>query len=182
MGQPAAGPTVQWLAPFVGVWNTEDTFRPAGGGKPSMERAVRTCEMVMHDSYLQCESIVSRPSGTGRTYRFLINYNQTMGRFEMLSLWSNVPHKLVQSLTPDAGRRRWQFVNVAVVGDDEPLSNHWSELVFESNERIVWTGRRVAPGGDFAASPLSVRRNLDPNPVESPRSLTPDPRSPIPDP
>ena len=52
-------------------------------------------------------------------------------------------------------RRRWQFTNVAVIGDDEPMSNHRSELVFESNERIVWTGRRVAPGGDFATSPLA---------------------------
>ena len=33
--------------------------------------------MIMHGSYLQCESVVSRPNGTGRTYRFLINYNRT---------------------------------------------------------------------------------------------------------
>jgi len=154
---PDAEPGVAWLAPFVGVWNTEDTFHPADGRKPFVERAVRTCEMVMRGSYLQCESIVSRPDGSGRAYRFLINYNRTVKRFEMLSVWSNVPHKLVQSITPDAGRRRWQFANVAVVGDDEPMSSHWSELVFDSDDRITWTGRRVAPGGDPATSPLMFR-------------------------
>jgi len=28
---------------------------------------------------------------------------------------------------------------VIVIGDDEPMSNHWSELVFEDPDRIVWT-------------------------------------------
>lgn len=154
---PEPEPVIGWLAPFVGVWNTEDTFHPADGGKPFVERAVRTCEMVMRGSYLQCESVVSRPDGSGRAYRFLVNYNRTVKRFEMLSLWSNVPHKLVQSLTPDPARRRWQFANVAVVGDDEPMSSHWSELVFDSDDRITWTGRRVAPGGDPAVSPVMFR-------------------------
>jgi hypothetical protein len=151
----AAEPTMQWLASLAGTWNTEDTYHPADGSKPIVERAVRTCQLVMHGSYMQCESVVTRPDGTGRTYRFLINYNRTTKQFEMLSIWSNVPHKLVQALTPDAGRRRWSIANVAVVGDDEPLSNHWSELVFESDDRIVWTGRRVSPGGNPSTSPLA---------------------------
>ena len=33
--------------------------------------------------------------GGGRTYRFLINHSPEFSRFEMVSIWSNVPHKLV---------------------------------------------------------------------------------------
>jgi hypothetical protein len=119
-----------------------------------VERAVRTCELVMRGTYLQCESVVTRADGRDRTYRFLLNRSPTMARFEMLSLWSNVPHKLAQVLTPDATRRRWHIENLAVIGDPE-TSAHWSDLVFESDDRIVWTGRRVSAGVDPATAPLS---------------------------
>jgi hypothetical protein len=149
-----AQPSVDWLAPLIGVWNTTDTYQPLKGA-PIVENGVRTCRPVMHNAYVECETVVERPNGTGRTYRFLINYNRTTSRFEMLSIWSNVPHKLVQSLTPNAARDRWLFENVAVVGDDEALATHWSELVVESRDRIVWTGRRVKAGADPRTSPIS---------------------------
>lgn len=152
----SAQPSIGWLDFLVGVWDTEDTYHPATG-KPTVERGVRTCALVMRESYLQCETLVDRGEGRGRTYRFIANYNATVKRFEMLSIWSNVPHKLVQSLTPDAARRTWRFENIAVVGDDEPLSANWSELVIESPERIVWTGRRITAGADPANAPLSFR-------------------------
>jgi hypothetical protein len=151
----AAQPATDWLAPFVGVWETTDTYYPVKGA-PIVERATRTCEMVMRGSYLQCETSVTRPDGTGRAYRFLVNYNRTSARFEMLSLWSNVPHKAVQVLSPNDTRDRWVFRELATIGDDEPLAPHYSELVFESPSRIVWTGRRISPGGgDPQAAPLS---------------------------
>lgn len=153
---PSAQPTLAWLDPLVGVWDTEDTYYPVSGDA-TVERGVRTCMRVMRDSYLQCETTVDRGEGRGRAYRFVANYNQTVKRFEMMSIWSNVPHKLVQSLAPDSTRRRWRFENVAVVGDDEPMTAHWSELVVESPDVIVWTGRRVSPGGDPATAPLSFR-------------------------
>ena len=143
------------LAPFIGVWQTEDTYYPLSGS-PIVERAVRTCASVMQATYLQCETVSQRATGS-RTYRFLINYNRTTARFEMISIWSNVPHKLIQSLTPNSDGSRWQVANLAVVGDDEPMSAHWSEIVVESADRIVWTGRRITDGGDPAAAPLSFR-------------------------
>ena len=150
----AAQPATDWLTPFVGVWETIDTYQPVTG-EPIVERATRTCDVVMRGSYLQCETVVSRPNGGGRVYRFLINYNRTMQRFEMLSLWSNVPHKAVQSMVPNDARDRWLMRELAVVGDDEPLSPHYSELVFERPDRIVWTGRRVTDGADPASAPIS---------------------------
>jgi hypothetical protein len=144
-------PSMRWLQPLVGVWATEDTYHPRSGS-PTVERAVRTCDLVMRGSYLQCESVVT--AGRDRTYRFLLNYNPTMARFEMLSVWSNVPHKLAQMLTPDVTRRRWHVENLAVIGDRES-SAHWSDLVLESADRIVWTGRRVTAGGDPATAPIS---------------------------
>ena len=148
-----AQPATDWLAPFVGVWDTIDTYHPVNGAAIA-ERARRTCEMVMQGTYLQCETVANRPSG-GRTYRFLINYNRTMKRFEMLSLWSNVPHKLIQTMAPNGARDRWTVRELAVVGDDEPLSPHYSEMVFEQADRIVWTGRRVTGGSDPASAPIS---------------------------
>jgi hypothetical protein len=147
-----AQPTVDWLSPLVGVWETVDTYNPVTGA-PIVERAVRTCRMVMHGAYLECETVVTRPNGTGRTYRFLINHNRNTARFEMLSIWSNVPHKAVHSMTPSANRDRWVLEDVAVVGDE--AADHWSELVVEGSARIVWTGRRVAAGGDPRTSPIS---------------------------
>jgi hypothetical protein len=149
-----AQPATDWLAPFVGVWQTVDTYHPVKGA-PIVEHATRTCEMVMRGSYLQCETVVNRPGGSGRTYRFLINYNRTMQRFEMLSLWSNVPHKAVQIVAPNDERDRWVMRELAVVGDDEPLAQHYYELVFERADRIVWTGRRVTGGGNPTAAPIS---------------------------
>ena len=151
-----AQPAIGWLEPLIGVWDTEDTYHPVSG-EPIVERAVRTCGRVLHDVYLQCETVATRPDGRGRSYRFLINYNGTERRFEMLSLWSNVPHKAVQALTPDGERRRWQIVNVAVIGDGAGPNEHWSELVIESPQRIVWTGRRVAAGVAPATAPISFR-------------------------
>ena len=151
-----AQPSIEWLEPFVGVWATVDTYYPVSG-EPTVERATRTCARIMQDTYLQCETIAQRPSGASRTYRFLLNYNRTVARFEMLSLWSNVPHKLAQSMVPNGDRRRWTFANVAVIGDDEPMADHWSELVFESSTRIVWTGRRIGPGVPPAAAPISFQ-------------------------
>jgi hypothetical protein len=150
----AAEPATDWLAPFVGVWETQDTYHPAAGD-PIVERGTRTCGMVMRGAYLQCETVVSRPDGGGRVYRFLINYNRTTRRFELLSLWSNVPHKAVQIMAPNAARDRWVITELAVIGDDEPLSPHYSELVFERPDRIVWTGRRLAKGADPASAPIS---------------------------
>lgn len=157
-GGPAvfAQPAIGWLDPLVGVWETEDTYYPVTGA-PIVERAVRTCARVLHDVYLRCETVATRPDGRGRTYWFLVNYNGTEQRFEMLSLWSNVPHKAIQALTPDVERRRWRIVHVAVIGDGGGSNDHWSELVIESPQRIIWTGRRVARGGDPATSPMSFR-------------------------
>lgn len=151
----APPPSLDWLAPLVGVWATEDTYHPLKGD-PIVERATRTCALVMSKAYLQCETVSHPTTGSPRTYRFLINYNRFTSRFEMLSLWSNVPHKLVQSLTPNADRSRWVFANIATVGDNEPMSEHWSELVI-TGHTIVWTGRRVGPGVPPATAPISFR-------------------------
>ena len=148
-----AQPSVDWLAPLSGTWQTEDTYYPVRGS-PIVERGIRTCRTVMHGAYMECETVVSRPNGTGRTYRFLMNYNGTTSRFEMLSIWSNVPHKAVQALTPNGTRDRWVIEDLAVIGDDGSSNEHWSELVI-SGDRVVWTGRRITGGIAPADAPIS---------------------------
>ena len=86
-GVSFAQPSIDWLAPLVGVWDTTDTYQPLQGA-PIVESAVRTCRSVMRNAFLECETVVERPNGTGRAYRFLINYNRNTSRFEMLSIWS----------------------------------------------------------------------------------------------
>lgn len=148
-----AQPSVDWLSALAGTWQTEDTYHRASGS-PIVERATRTCRLVMHGTYMECETVVARPNGTGRTYRFLINYNRTTSRFEMLSIWSNVPHKAIQTLTPNGARNRWIIEDLAVIGDDGSSNEHWSELVV-TGDRIVWTGRRVTGGIDPSVAPIS---------------------------
>ena len=141
------------LRPLIGVWDTHDTYQPETGA-PIVERGVRTCELVMHGSYIQCETVAPRPNGRERSYRFLINFNRDSSRYEMLSIWSNIPPKLVQQLTPmEDENRRWRITNIAIVGGER--SDHWSELVLETPQRIVWTGRRVRPGQNPAEAPIS---------------------------
>jgi hypothetical protein len=140
------------LRPLIGVWDTHDTYHPDSGA-PIVERGVRTCELVMHGSYIQCETFAPRLNGRDRTYRFLINFNRDSARYEMLSIWSNIPPKLVQQLTPSDENRRWHITNIAIVGGER--SAHWSELVIENPRQIVWTGRRIRPGQDPAQAPIS---------------------------
>jgi hypothetical protein len=140
------------LRSLIGVWDTQDTYHPETGA-PSVESGVRTCALVMNDSYVQCETIAQRANGRSRAYRFLINYNRDSARYEMLSIWSNIPLKLVQKLMPLDQNRRWRVTNLALVG--APLEPHWSEIVFERPDRIVWTGRRVRDGTPPESSPVS---------------------------
>jgi hypothetical protein len=143
------------LRPLLGVWDTRDIYYPAAGDS-SIEIGVRTCELVMNDTYIQCETRASRAGGRARTYRFMINYNRNTSQFEMLSIWSNVPHKAVYALTPQAAPNRWRLTNVATIGVDDDGA-HFSDLVFESAVSINWTGRRVAQGQDPTYAPVSFR-------------------------
>jgi len=54
-----AQPATDWLTPFVGAWETVDTYHPVTGA-PIVERARRTCEMVM-----QGRTCNAKPSGGG---------------------------------------------------------------------------------------------------------------------
>ncbi len=68
----SAQPSAEWLTPLIGAWNTTDTYQPLQGA-PIVENAIRTCRAVMRNSYVECETVVERPNGTGRAYRFVID-------------------------------------------------------------------------------------------------------------
>jgi hypothetical protein len=111
-----------------------------------VESGVRTCTLVLRDQYLQCDTEAINAQGVERTYRWMINYNSVMNRYEMLSIWSNVPFKAVSALMALEGDQGWWLTSVAVGGDTETASPHYSEIVLETADRIVWTGRRVSDG------------------------------------
>ena len=48
VGQATQPPpaSLDWLAPLVGVWATEDTYHPVKGN-PVVEHGTRTCALVM---------------------------------------------------------------------------------------------------------------------------------------
>jgi len=140
------------LRPLLGTWTTEDTYYPEQGA-PLVERGVRDCRLVLRDRYLQCETTATNARGVERTYWFLINHNAVAGRIEMLSLWSNVPFKAVHQVARGAGDA-WRITGLQMIGDTEE-NRHYSDLVFHGADSIVWTGRRVRPGLDPGAAPVS---------------------------
>ena len=141
----SAQPGIDGFQPLVGVWDTEDTYHPADG-PPIVETGVRTCSLVLRDQYLQCDTEAVNAQGVERTYRWMINYNSVMSRFEMLSIWSNVPFKAVSALEALEHDQGWWLRSVAVVGDTETDPPSYSEIVLETADSIVWTGRRVSDG------------------------------------
>ena len=153
-GSVSAQSAMDALQPLVGVWDTEDTYYPEDGGA-IVESGVRTCRLVLRDQYLQCDTDATNAQGHHRTYRWMINYNSVMGRYEMLSVWSNVPFKAVSALEALDDDRGWLLRGVAVIGDTETGSPSYSEMVFEAADRIVWTGRRVSDGVLPVDAPVS---------------------------
>ena len=150
----SAQSAIDALQPLVGVWDTEDTYHPEEGD-PIVERGVRTCGLVLRDQYLQCDTEATNARGVERTYRWMINYNSVLDRYEMLSVWSNVPFKAVSSLEALDGDRGWLLRGVGVIGDTEPSSSSYSEMVLEADDRIVWTGRRISEGVSPEDAPIS---------------------------
>ena len=71
------------FSPLVGTWETEDTYHPVDG-PPQVETGVRTCRLVLRDQYLQCDTEAVNAEGTERSYRWMINYNRVLDRFEMV--------------------------------------------------------------------------------------------------
>ena len=139
---------------LVGVWDTRDTYHPVDG-PPLVETGVRTCRLALRDQYLQCDTEAVNARGIERTYRWMINYNRILDRFEMLSIWSNVPFKAVSALQDIEGQAGWRLASVAVVGSDEVDPPTYSELKIETPDRIVWTGRRVSEGVSPEEAPVS---------------------------
>lgn len=139
---------------LVGTWETEDTYHPVDG-PPSVETGIRTCRLVLRSQYLQCDTEAVNSEGTERSYRWMINYNRILDRFEMLSVWSNVPFKSVSRLDPLEQGHGWSLRSVALVGDNEEYPPSYSEMVVESGSRIVWTGRRITEGQPVEEAPIS---------------------------
>lgn len=142
------------LRALIGTWETVDTYHPLEG-QPSVETGVRTCELALRNQYLQCDTNAVNAQGTERSYRWMINYNRITERFEMLSIWSNVPFKSVSALESLEGGDGWRLTGVALVGDTEEYPPSYSEMVVESPNRIVWTGRRLTEGVSPESAPIS---------------------------
>jgi len=153
-GSVSAQSVAETFRPLIGTWETQDTYHPVDG-PPSVEAGVRTCHMALRDQYLQCDTEAVNAEGTERSYRWMVNYNGITERFEMLSIWSNVPFKSVSALEALDERNGWWLTSVAHVGDDEEYPPGYSEIVMETPDRIVWTGRRVSEGVPPEDAPIS---------------------------
>lgn len=150
----AAQSVAEAFSPLLGTWETEDTYHPVDG-PPSVETGIRTCRLVLRDQYLQCDTEAVNAEGTERSYRWMLNYNRILDRFEMLSVWSNVPFKSVSRLDALDDGHGWRLSSVALVGDNEEYPPSYSEMVVESGSRIVWTGRRITEGQPPEEAPIS---------------------------
>jgi hypothetical protein len=128
------------LSVLVGSWDVEDVYRSMDG-REHRESGVRTCAYVMMNRYLECVTRGRNQAGREREYRWWFSWNPDSGRYELLSLFSNVPLKLHQTVYLDSTGGVW---NIRTPPHQEPGSETWlgAELRFDGRDRAVWTGYR----------------------------------------
>src|SRR5688572_24214767 len=90
--------SIRDLHMLIGKWKTEDIYMK---GTPSelIDKGERTCQYILNDTYINCETISVNSTGARRKYQFLINYNNITGQYEMISIYSNWPMKRQDVIT-----------------------------------------------------------------------------------
>lgn len=85
--------SIQSLRWMIGDWVFHDVATEAAGFRYE-ERGTRSCRWSLEDQYIRCQS-AGGSEAQPRSYVVYINYNAAAQRFEMVSLWSNHPPKVV---------------------------------------------------------------------------------------
>jgi hypothetical protein len=131
---------LQLLAPLVGTWDTEDTYRP-DSAKPAVERGVRRCAFAVADRYVECITRGTNAAGRTREYRFYLTWDPDRGRYTMLSFWSNVGNMSLTTFTIDSTGKVWDIRGTAPYVENGVESRTWSTLTIVAPDAIEWVGR-----------------------------------------
>lgn len=134
---------------LIGTWDVEE--KQVDGS--FTEKGVRTCAYVMHDSYIQCETIATS-GGKERSYRFLINYNKQTKQFEMISIFSNWPAKESDILSVNGNE-------ITLASMSTEASDRSALIKFNGKNSYEWSGRnfpRSTPEKVFRYVETGVRK------------------------
>jgi hypothetical protein len=90
---------------------------------------------------MECVTQARNAAGREREYRWLITFNATTGRYELVAIFSNTPLQLHQTIRIDSTGQVWNIRSPASVSDGV---EQWSgaQLRFEGTDRAVWMGYR----------------------------------------
>ena len=136
---------LQWL---LGNWTFEDN--QVNG--EYWERGTRDCVSVLHDQYIRCESIGVSNSGNERSYYFILGYNRTDQRYEMIGLTSSYPRQSLYAIEVSDDGKTLELQNHFWTAEGiEPLSP--ATIHYNGVDKYVWeirngeadpeTGRRA---------------------------------------
>ena len=139
--QTAADTAMRRLDRLIGSWDVDDTYRPIRGAA-IRETGIRTCAYTLANRYIEC---VTRgrnaSSGREREYRWIINYNTETHRYDLIGIFSNYTGKVVQTFRIDSTGTVWNL-RAPSSADDGIEQWHWAQIVFESQDRVVYTSYR----------------------------------------
>ena len=127
---------LNWL---LGQW----TFEDVQVNGDYWERGTRDCELVLHDQYIRCESIGVSNSEHERSYYFILGYNKTDERYEMIGLTSSYPRQSLYIIEPsDDGHTLELRSHFWTAEGIAPLSN--ATIKYNGIDEYVWEIRNGA--------------------------------------
>lgn len=135
--------SVDWL---VGEWEFAD--RAMLPGSSYEEYGTRSCVYALDNQYIRCESR-GTSGDTTRTYVFYLNYNAQSERFEMLSMWGNIPGKALYTGTLSADGRQLELRDEALDTDDDGIQRRsWAVITYDDNGSMVWESGSAPDGAE----------------------------------
>lgn len=144
--EPSPIRTLSWL---VGEW----TFEDVAVDGTYWERGTRSCEWVLHDQYIRCESVGVSNSGHERSYYFIVGYNSRDSRYEMVGLTSSFPRQNLYIIEPSGDGHTLELRNHFWTDKGLEPSND-ATITYNGQDQYVW---RIRTGEE---DPTNGRRTV----------------------
>lgn len=155
-------PEIRRLDWMIGEWDfADESTSPTDDYE---ERGVRSCGYALDGQYIRCESR-GTSRGRTRTYVFYLNYNRELRRYEMLSMWGNVPGKALQVGSASADGRRIELQTETPYAEGAEIRRAWAVITYDGAGAYVWdsgSGPDGAPRGEARYRDLARRRAATP--------------------
>lgn len=136
------------LAWLLGEW----AFSDEAVDGSYRETGTRSCNYVLDESYIQCESRGVSNSGHERSYFFIVGYNSMDSRYEMIGLTSSYPRQNLYVLKPSQDGNNIELDN-NFWSAEGILPGNSATISYNGSDQYVWqirtgdrdpqTGRRA---------------------------------------